>query len=187
MKWTPAQEEQLQAAIEALGSATLHQLRSRWLVVFGCAAPPTFKRAMLVRAISWKMQVNVHGDISPATLKHFRKITEDLRQQRLAKLARKRGTPISRKRLPTAITPGTRLVRTWKGTTHLVEVTSEGFEWHGQTFKSLTRVAQSITGTKWNGPLFFGLREGRSESEKAGPQQDNDYGGPLMSGVAAQL
>ena len=174
MKWTPAQEEQLQGAIQALGTATLPELRRGWLDVFGCTAPPTLKRAMLARAIAWKMQVNVHGDINPATLMRFRRISEDLRQQRVARLAQRCGEPIARQRVPTVIAPGTRLVRTWKGTTHCVEVTTGGFEWQGRTFKSLTRVARSITGTKWNGPLFFGLRCEGALSRMPTPDSDND-------------
>jgi hypothetical protein len=67
-----------------------------------------------------------------------------------------------RKSLPVAapsLAPGMRLDRTWRGAPQTVEVVTDGFRWNGKTFRSLSQVAQAITGVKWNGPRFFGLRQ----------------------------
>jgi Protein of unknown function (DUF2924) len=69
-----------------------------------------------------------------------------------------RAKPKGRLEVPRRIKPGSELVRTWNGNTYRVMVTAEGFAWEGQTFASLSEVASRITGTKWNGPRFFGLR-----------------------------
>jgi hypothetical protein len=81
-------------------------------------------------------------------------------QKRLAALARERA-----QRGPRASTqvrkapPGSRLLRAWKGETHEVTVLEDGFSWRDQTYKSLSEIARAITGTRWNGPRFFGLRD----------------------------
>lgn len=62
-----------------------------------------------------------------------------------------------------SLEPGTRLVREWNGSTHVVEVTERGFVWNGQAYRSLSAVARAITGARWSGPRFFGLglRDGK--------------------------
>ena len=66
--------------------------------------------------------------------------------------------PNGRLELPRHIKPGSELVRTWKGATHRVQVKGNGFAYDGKPYASLSEIASHITGTKWNGPLFFGLR-----------------------------
>ncbi len=66
--------------------------------------------------------------------------------------------PNGRLELPRHIKPGSELVRTWKGATHRVQVKGDGFAYNGRPYSSLSEIASHITGTKWNGPLFFGLR-----------------------------
>jgi hypothetical protein len=68
----------------------------------------------------------------------------------------------------TELTPGTVLVREWDQQSHRVMVLADGFAWNGQTYDSLTKVAFAITGTRWNGPRFFGLRDKQAPTSEAG-------------------
>ena len=140
------------------------QLRARWAQLFGTAPPKSFHRRMLARAIAWKLQVNAHGDISPA-------VHRDLRVAAArARAARVKPAAVPLPELPPAsavIKPGTRLVKIWRGQTYVVDIEAEGVRWNGVLYTSLSAVAKAITGTHWNGLIFFGLRHRTSYGEAA--------------------
>jgi hypothetical protein len=100
-----------------------------------------------LRIIAYRLQADVHGDVDPATVRSL---------DRLAKAGASRSAL-----LPDASTvrPGTLLVREWDGMLHRVTALDQGFAWNGTSYRSLSQVARAITGTRWNGPRFFGLRE----------------------------
>jgi hypothetical protein len=136
-------------------------LRSRWQSVFQRAAPAYLTRHLLLAVIAYRLQADRFGDLDHAT-KHMlngmvEKETGPEMSVRLASFDQKR----------TKLTPGTVLVREWDRQSQRVMVLVDGFAWNGQTFDSLSKVAFAITGTKWNGPRFFGLRdkEDRSRTE----------------------
>ncbi|EWS54643.1 MULTISPECIES: DUF2924 domain-containing protein [unclassified Methylibium] len=94
---------------------------------------------MLALALGWQLQMAERlGTSAP---------------DRLLRSLRRSAGPSS-----STVAPGTRLLREWQGRTHQVTVLSSGYEWNGQTYRSLSAIARSITGTAWSGPLFFGLR-----------------------------
>ena len=99
------------------------------------------------------IQADRFGDLDPATKqvldRTVAKETGPAMSVRLASFDQKR----------TELTPGTVLVREWDRRSHRVMVMADGFAWNGQTYDSLSRVAFAITGTRWNGPRFFGLRD----------------------------
>jgi hypothetical protein len=104
----------------------------------------------MVKVLAYRIQETQFGNLKPATA---------ARLQQIAKAcAAHPGAPVSG--LPT-FKSGTRLVREWNGKSYVVTVIKEGFEHAGKRYSSLSRVARVITGTRWNGPLFFGLRGGR--------------------------
>ena len=110
----------------------------------------------MARAMTYRLQAAVFGALSSET------------ERRLADLARRfaadRGfTPVSGQ----ALKPGSALVREWRGVRHEVRVAEEGFVYQGQPYRSLSSVAQHITGTKWNGQAFFGLRKSAKLEELA--------------------
>lgn len=122
-------------ALEGLG---LEALREEWQRRYG--PPPRLRSSdFLARLLAWQIQAEAFGGIDPA-LK--------------ASLLRK-GMPVAGPKLR----PGMRLEREWKGRLEIVDVVEGGFRWRNQTLPSLSRVATAITGAKWNGPRFFGLRE----------------------------
>ena len=133
------------AELEALDT---RELRARWQRAYGQPAPKHASRDLLLRAVAHRLQEQAEGGPSKAALR------------RLAKLAALNGggslpTPPSLPRLK----PGSRLIREWRGKVHHVTVLEEGFDYCGTRYGSLSHIARTITGARWSGPLFFGLRK----------------------------
>jgi hypothetical protein len=127
-------------------------LRARWRTVFRRAAPPSLPRHLLFRTLAYRLQADRYGDLDAQTLRA------------LDRLDTKTVAGINRlvtdlKRSGMAVRPGTLLTREWDGHLYQVMVLSDGFGWDGKTYKSLSKVANAITGSRWNGPRFFGLRD----------------------------
>jgi hypothetical protein len=127
------------AALDALDRPALLQ---RWRSVFGRHAPPRLSWTLMVKAVAHEMQVGAFGGLSPHTIRA------------LKVAAKPKAASISR-RPPGR---GTRLVREWNGVLHGVEVLDDGYLWRGQRYRSLSAIALAITGTKWSGPRFFGIK-----------------------------
>ena len=144
--------------IAHLRGLDLKGLRSRWQTVFQRSAPAHLTRYLLFAVIAYRIQVDRYGDLDHAT----RQVLErtDSREARPAMSARL--ASFDQKR--TELTPGTVLVREWDRQAQRVMVMADGFAWNGQTYDSLSKVAFAITGTKWNGLRFFGLRDKEDRS-----------------------
>lgn len=144
--------------IATLRNLDLDGLRLRWRAVYGRSAPALLPKYLLMRLLAYRLQADAHGDLSRSTL------------QLLAELARRESTEGTNAKqsvqMPaqSQLRPGTVLVREHAGHSHHVMVVEDGFAWNGKTYGSLTKVAHAITGTKWNGPRFFGLREQTREA-----------------------
>jgi hypothetical protein len=143
-------------------------IADRWQALFG-TPPPTKTDAFLERAIAWKEQVLAHGDISPTIKSELRVALAQRRSARRAAMGTNGPTPASPLLPPAAsqLTVGTRLVKRHGDRNHVVEVTADGFSYEGALFGSLSAVAKHITGTHWNGLLFFGLRKRKFYGTKA--------------------
>ena len=146
--------------IAHLRGLDLKGLRSRWQGVFQRAAPAHLTRHLLFAVIAYRIQADRFGDIDHSTRQMLdrsgMKETGPVTSARLASFDQKRAK----------LTPGTVLVREWDRKSQRVMVTANGFAWNGQTYDSLSKVAFAITGTRWNGPRFFGLRnKERSNAE----------------------
>lgn len=124
-------------------------LQEEWARRFGAPAPD-LSPELLRLGVGYKLQEQRGGGLSRST----RSLLHRVAAQAGAGTAAGRTAPPPRK-----LTPGTRLVRDWHGTGHTVVVLEDGFEYAGQRWKSLSAIAKAITGTRWNGPLFFGLAE----------------------------
>lgn len=131
-----------------LGNLPRSKLRKVWQDEFGENPPVCFGRELLALGIAYARQERLYGGFRKATLRELDRLFA-----RALSGASRKGTvfPFGR--------PGAVLVREWKGTTHRITVVEDGFLWGGKTHSSLSGVATAITGTKWNGPRFFGLRE----------------------------
>jgi hypothetical protein len=141
------------ARLRDLGTKTL---RARWRTVFGGEAPPHLPRHLLFAMIAYRLQAEIFGDLDAGTLRLLKKIELAPSKTEAVPLTE---ALCQRRR---DLSPGTVLLREWNGQTHRVTVVEQGFAWQGLTYASLSKIAQVITGTKWNGPRFFGLRDQRS-------------------------
>jgi hypothetical protein len=139
--------------IAHLRGLDLKGLRSRWQSVLQRPAPAHLTRHLLFAVIAYRLQADRFGDVDHATLQVLdRTVAKEAGPAMSARLA-----SFDQKR--TEFTPGTVLVREWDRQSQRVMVMADGFAWNGQTYDSLSKVAFAITGTKWNGPRFFGLRD----------------------------
>jgi hypothetical protein len=146
-------ETSVEDEIAHLRGLDLKGLRARWQSVLQRSAPGHLPRHLLFAIIAYRIQADRLGDLDHET-----------RQLLDRTGAKETGTAMSARLISfdqkrTELTPGTVLVREWERRSQRVMVMSDGFAWNGQTYDSLSKVAFAITGTKWNGPRFFGLRD----------------------------
>ena len=136
----------VEAELEQLRSMPIVALRALWRAKFKAEPPKAFGPDLLRRSIAHKIQENVYGGFDAATAR--------LLNQMIARHAKTPGKIV----LPRRIKAGAILVRQWKAKSHRVTVLPNGFEYNGKTYESLSQIARLITGSRWNGPRFFGLR-----------------------------
>jgi hypothetical protein len=149
---TPAIERKLDR-IRALG---LKELRQEWRQLYDSDAP-RLSRDLLVLGLGYRLQEIERGGLGKATRRKLQTIAKTLRTT-----GRVGATPTL------SLKPGARLVREWRGCTHTVTVTEDGFEYAGVNYPSLTKIANEVTGGHWSGPRFFGLAKGREERSGRG-------------------
>jgi hypothetical protein len=137
--------DSITARLAALPQTSMHDLRALWAELYDKPAP-AFSRAYLISRLAYRLQELHLGGLRPAT------------RARLDALADGLDPKQARKRAPARLLAGTRLCREWQGVEHTVTVLPDGFDYQGRRYQSLSAVARTITGTRWNGPLFFGLR-----------------------------
>jgi hypothetical protein len=137
----------IEAELDRLPTTPIADLRRRYRELFRTEPPKAFGPDLLRRSIAHRVQERAYGGLSPST----RRLLDRLVKAAIAK-------PSGRLELPRRIKPGSELVRTWKGKSYRVMVMADGFAYDGKTFAGLSEIASEITGTKWNGPRFFGLR-----------------------------
>jgi hypothetical protein len=141
----PTRQNELSQRIATLNELTAQQLRDEWRRLHR-GQPPRLSRDLLIRTAAYRMQELAYGGLSKATQRKLDALTKELEVKGSIVV-----TP------DTSLRPGTRLVREWRGRTHTVIVTEDGFQYDGKTFPSLTKIAHAITGAHWSGPRFFGL------------------------------
>lgn len=135
------------AEISRLESLAIDQLREEWRRLHQTPPPRRLSRDILLRGITYKMQENAFGGMSKAILR---------------KLQPSKASPVKSRQPRPSFKPGTRLLREWHGATHTVVILADGVEWRGKRYRSLSVVAREITGARWSGPRFFGLKAERS-------------------------
>jgi DUF2924 family protein len=161
----PFQRRTIEDEIAHLRDLDLKRLRARWQTEFGRLAPENLTRHLLFRIIAYKVQADRLGDLDAKTLKVLKQAAG---QEGRSPAVSRALAELDQRRF--ASPPGTVLVREWDQKSHRVMVMADGFAWNGNTFDSLSQVAFAITGTKWNGPRFFGLRDRRSQIKAGGPE-----------------
>jgi hypothetical protein len=139
------------ARLAALKTTPMPELKQQWRDLFE-REPPAYNRRFLESRLAYRIQELAYGGLKPETIGRLEAIGEQLsgktdgkRRQHLV------GLPIA----------GTRFIREWKGIEHCVTVCDDGYEYQGRPYKSLSAIARAITGTRWNGLVFFGLKNQR--------------------------
>jgi hypothetical protein len=145
--------EALASEIASLLKRDIDELRECWKAMFGKAPSHDISRSFLTRAIAYRLQEKAFGGLKPST------------QRLLAEFAQDGANESALAAAPSRIVrPGAVLVREWRGISHQVSVLEKGFSFGGKRYRSLSEVAREITGTRWSGPLFFGLKRSQGES-----------------------
>ncbi len=137
----------LEAEVARLDDLGLDELRKLWGRALG-AIPAHHGASMLRRRLGYELQARAHGDLSADARRRLKRLHQAFK-------ADPAYTPLPR----LGLQPGTVLTRTWRGVLHQVAVGEDGLEYRGERFGSLSEVARRITGTRWSGPLFFGLKD----------------------------
>ena len=136
------------ARLAALKTATTQALKAQWRDLFD-SEPPPFNRRYLKSRLAYRIQELAYGGLKPETVRRLERLGEELDGgDRKKSRIRADAMPIA----------GARLIREWQGVEQVVTVTSDGFEWQGRPYRSLSAIARAITGTRWNGWVFFGLK-----------------------------
>ena len=143
--------------IEYLEQLSRAELRILWEQEFAEKAPPSLGRDILVLGIAYARQERRFGGLARSVAKELDRLSAKVLRDGTTDTSWSAMTPLPR--------TGTILVREWRGTIHHVTVTGDGFLWNGKPHRSLSTIAHAITGTKWNGPRFFGLREAKQKTE----------------------
>ena len=141
-------DEPILARLAALKAMSVNELKTEWQAMFDAPAPNN-SRTFLESRLAYRIQELTYGGPDKQT----RRLLDLLADEVEGTLTRK--AQIADLRNPVV---GTKLIREWDGTAHTVTVLKDGFDWGGQRYKSLSAVARAITGTRWNGYRFFGLR-----------------------------
>ena len=138
--------------LAALKTASTPDLKQQWRELFA-TEPPPYNRRFLESRLAYRIQELAYGGLKPETIRRLEELGEQLDG----------GNPILRRiRGDEMPITGTRLVREYQGVDHSVTVLHDGFEYQGRPYQSLSAIARAITGTRWNGWLFFGLKNRRA-------------------------
>ena len=148
------EDDPIPARLVALKTTPTLELKRLWRQLFE-TEPPAFNRRYFESRLAYRIQELTYGGLKPETIKRLEKLGEQLD-----------GGDRSKRSIRADIRPiaGTRLIRDWQGVEQIVTVNTDGFEWQGRPYQSLSAIARAITGTRWNGWVFFGLKNHRRVS-----------------------
>ena len=146
-----ASTDPIPARLAALKTTPMPELKRLWRELFD-AEPPGFNRGYLESRLAYRLQELAFGGLKPETVRRLEVLGEQLDGGEIAK---------RRVRHDRKLLVGTRLVRVWQNVEHVVTVLAAGFEYEGRPYRSLSAIARAITGTRWNGLVFFGLKSQR--------------------------
>ena len=146
-------QPELEAELKIVAVATKAVLRKKYRELFQRDPPKAFGPDLLRRSVAHRLQENAYGGLPKATERELKRLVRLMIEKPGAKLAVNRRAQ-----------SGTVLVRDWKGKRHQVMIQEHGFSYAGRDFTNLSEIARLITGTRWNGPRFFGLRRQQTET-----------------------
>jgi hypothetical protein len=159
----PKTDADIENEVAQLRGLDIDGLRSRWRSRFGGPAPEHLPKHLLFRILAYRVQADHYGDLDATSARLLDRLADSLAGETTRQGRHAKAMATLDAQTP-ALTPGTQLSREWNGQMHRVMVMADGFAWNGQTYPSLSMVAFAITGTRWNGPRFFGLRDKKKAS-----------------------
>ena len=139
---------EIRTKLQELPCLSNPELLALWQELFAKSAHPRLRRNLMIPILAYRIQENAYGGLKPSTRQSLQKLAANLEQNRKAPLL-----------LTLQLKPGTKLLRQFQGEIHEVLVVDEGFEYRGKRYESLSEIARQVTGTRWSGPLFFGLKK----------------------------
>jgi hypothetical protein len=152
-------KNRLATELTLLAKSTTAALKQQWRALYATDPPSRIGSGLLLRAVAYRLQERALGGLKPST----RRLLERLGTEAGS------GQPL-RRTIPSTLSAGTILMREWQGVTHEVTVLEQGVLYHQKTYRSLSEVARLITGCRWSGPRFFGLRKSASGEFQNGKQ-----------------
>ena len=141
---------EISARLEELPRSRTAKLRVLWQELFEKPVHPKLRREMMIPILAYRIQEKAYGGLKRSTRKRLEKLAQELERD-----------PKAQVQTQQHIKTGTKLLRQWRGETHHVVVVDGGFVYRNQRYKSLSEIARQITGTRWSGPSFFGLKQPR--------------------------
>lgn len=144
----------LAAALDAISSLGPEELDAQWKALYGSDPPDRLRRALMIQALAYRLQEQALGGLKPATRRLLHSVAGGAETRRRTVVESKRH-----------VKAGAVLIREWHGTKHQVTALKDGFMFRGKRFQSLSKIAGEITGTRWSGPLFFGLKKSHQEEQ----------------------
>lgn len=152
-----ADRAKIKRQLTELGGLNDTELQSRWQNLYGSPAPTGLDSMLMRLAVAYRIQELALGGLSVAAREQLTALAAEARD-RVDPPLLVQDAKSAKDHVPGTLTPGMQLLREWNGVTAVVDVLANGFAWRGRTYSSLSAVALAITGTKWSGPRFFGLR-----------------------------
>jgi len=146
--------DSLEKRISLLPGLNKSELSELWEGLFRKPAPK-LRKPFLVRILAYRLQEEAFGGLSATSLRRLRELAKTFEADANANVSSR-----------PSIKPGTRLVRQWKHQVHVVDVEARGYAYRGVCYESLSEIARLITGTRWSGPLFFGLKTKQPSSPR---------------------
>src|SRR3954467_6334234 len=146
--------ETVLARVAALKGMAAPDLKRKWRELFD-TEPPLYNRRFLESRLAYRIQELAYGGLKPETVERLVALGEQLDGGNIA---------VRRTKANSGPIAGTQLIRDWKGVEHRVTVRQDHYEYQGRPYKSLSAVARAITGTRWNGLVFFGLKNQRGRT-----------------------
>jgi hypothetical protein len=134
------------AELVELGRLSRAELAERWRTLYRGDPPKGVSQRFLRLAVAYAVQAKRYGGLRPAVARRLRQVAEGTQAAAGERAASK-----------PRLSVGSRLIREWNGTTHVVDAVDEGYIWNGRRYRSLSAIARAITGTRWSGPRFFGI------------------------------
>ena len=178
---SPPSATGLEAELAELERLSLDDLRLRWRNNWGRRAPAHLSRGLLFRVMAYRLQAEAFGDLDRKAVGLLERMTNGAAEKLTANGSGTLGSDVESKILsarvayePLILKPGALLIREWQGRLERVTVVDVGFAWNGTTYASLSAAAFAITGTKWNGHRFFGVR--RRDNVRVGEHNDDTKG-----------